>query len=105
MPLPAEVIVRQSEDCADAWVRAAEANATIRRALEGFSTASVFGALLMAHIPIAVAFQVQLGRLPINHPIAGSIKPEIERTMGMSVEEAIRRQQEAQDGQAAPASA
>ena len=78
MPLPALVLVKQSEDCADAWVRAAEVNPIIRRALEGFSTASVYGALLMAHAPIAIALQVQMGRLPIEHPIAAGIRPEIQ---------------------------
>ena len=70
MPLPAEVVVKQAEPCADAWVRAAEANGAIRRVLESFSTVSVFGTLIMAHIPIVVAVQVQLGRIPIEHPLA-----------------------------------
>jgi hypothetical protein len=78
MPLPALVMVKESETCADAWVRAAEVNPIIRRALEGFSQASVYGALLMAHAPIAIAFQVQMGRLPLEHPLAQGIRPEIE---------------------------
>ncbi len=104
MPLPALVIVKQSEACADAWVRAAEVNPVIRRVLEGFSTASVYGALIMAHAPIAVAFQVQLGRLPIEHPLAQGIRPEIELVIAQNQAKAAAQAQ-AEAEAAAPAAA
>ncbi len=99
LPLPALVLVKQSEACADAWVRAAEVNPVIRRALEGFSQASVYGALLMAHAPIALAFQVQLGRLPIEHPMAQTIRPEIE----LVIEENKAREAAAKEAASPPA--
>lgn len=98
MPLPALVVVRQAEVCADAWVRAAEANPVIRRVLEGFSTASVYGALIMAHAPIAIAFQVQMGNVPPDHPLAASIRPEVDMVM----EEMQRAQQAAEAREGSP---
>lgn len=100
LPLPALVVVRQSEECADAWIRAAEVNPIIRRALEGFTQASVYGALIMAHAPIAIAVQVQMGNMPIEHPMAQSIRPEIELVIA---ENARRAEAAAQEAAAAPA--
>ena len=101
LPLPALVLVKQSEDCADAWVRAAEKNAAIRRALEGFSAASVYGALIMAHAPIAIAFQVQMGRLKIEHPMASGIRPEIEMVIEENKRMAAAAERAAQEAAAA----
>lgn len=101
LPLPALVLVKQAEDCADAWVRAAEVNPVIRRVLEGFSTASVYGALIMAHAPIAVAFQVQLGRLPVEHPLATGIRPEIQIVVDENARAAAAAERAAQEAAAA----
>lgn len=99
LPLPALVLVKQSEDCADAWVRAAEVNPVIRRALEGFATASVYGALIMAHAPIAIALQVQLGRLDVEHPLAAGIRAESQ----IVIDEALRARAKAEAAAAAAA--
>lgn len=54
-PKTAATIVAQAVPCAEAWDKAAQENEAIRKALESLTKTSVYGALIMAHAPIAIS--------------------------------------------------
>lgn len=96
-PLTALVVVKQAESCADAWIAAAEAFPYVRRVLEAVGKGAIPFALVSAHLPVWVAFAVEAGQMPLEHPWAQQIKPEIEhvRRVLFRQEEERRRQAEA----------
>lgn len=84
-PNVGRVFAEQAQDCAEAWDKLAHENETVRRYLQGFLTVNTAGALLFAHIPIALAIAAEL---PIVQKRAGK-KLEEEQT-----EVPLRRQSE-----------
>lgn len=74
-------MVKQAEACADAWVAAAQAFPYVRRILETVGKGTVLPALVLAHFPIFVALQVEAGSMPIEHPWAHGIRPEIDHVI------------------------
>lgn len=58
------VIAEQAEACANAWGDAADANPRIREALERVLTVSIMGAVIAAHVPIAIGVAVAVGAVP-----------------------------------------
>lgn len=54
-PKTAVTVAGQAEECAKAWEAAAAANPKIRAALIALTNGSVYGALVMAHVPIVLA--------------------------------------------------
>lgn len=81
MPTPlfnqdaAEACASQAKACADAWYRLAENNDAVRRVVLMFIEGGAWGALVTAHLPIALAFLPQatkdhMGRLftPVEVP-------------------------------------
>ena len=61
----------------------------------------MYGALLMAHAPIAIALQVHLGRLPLEHPLAAGIRPEIQMVVDENARAAAAAEKAAQEAAAA----
>ena len=54
-PKTAVTVASQADECAKAWEAAAAANPKIRAALIALTSTSVYGALIMAHVPIVLA--------------------------------------------------
>lgn len=97
-PLSSLVTMKQAEECADAWIAAAEAFPYVRRVLEIVGKGAIPFALVSAHLPIWVAIAVEQRQIPLEHPWVEKIRPEVEHVMREA-----QRQQEAAQRQAEPA--
>lgn len=53
-PPLAQTIIAQSDPCAESLYKLAQQNPTIKRALESLTQTSAWGAVIIAHLPIAI---------------------------------------------------
>jgi hypothetical protein len=67
-----KVLSRGADDCADAWMKLAEENDSVRRAILALMEGSAWAGILTAHLPIVVAALPQ--RIVDNNPILGPIQ-------------------------------
>ena len=66
------VIAANAKDCADAWFKLADENASVRRAILAMMEGSAWAGILVAHLPILLVALPQ--SITANNPILGPIQ-------------------------------